>query len=148
MWRGKMTEPEPRPKLFEVEEANQLLPQVREILRQLRKRRNELEQLEKKKAVEELAWLQPDGTVSPKAQVELERLNQLQEKQMEAFEKSLGQLNSMGAQLKDLDAGLVDFFTARGDELVYLCWKDGEDEIRHWHDLESGFAGRRPLAEF
>ena len=143
-----MTKPEPRPKLFEVEEANQLLPQVREILRQLRKRRNELEQLEKKKAVEELAWLQPDGTISPKAQVELERLNQLQEKQMEAFEKSLGQLNSMGAQLKDLDAGLVDFFTARGDELVYLCWKDGEDEIRHWHDLESGFAGRRPLAEF
>ena len=143
-----MTKPEPGPKLFEVEEANQLLPQVREILRQLRKRRNELEQLEKKKAVEELAWLQPDGTVSPKAQVELERLNQLQEKRMEAFEESLGQLNSMGAQMKDLDAGLVDFFAARGDELVYLCWKDGEDEIRHWHDLESGFAGRRPLAEF
>ena len=142
-----MTKPEPEPKLFSVDEANLLLPQVRDILRQMRKRRDEMEQMEAKKAIEELSWLQPDGTVSPKAQEELERLNQLQEQQLQAFEETLGQLNSMGAQLKDLDAGLVDFFATRGDALVYLCWKDGEDRIQFWHDLESGFPGRRPLDE-
>ena len=140
-----MTQPEPEPKLFSVEEANRLLPQVREILRQLRRHRDEMEQVEAKKAVEELTWLQPDGEVSPKAQGELERLNQLQERQRQLFEKTLGRLNSMGAQMKDLDAGLVDFFTARGDALVYLCWKDGEDRIQFWHDLESGFSGRLPI---
>ena len=134
-------------KLLTLEEANQLIPQLREILQELRKRRDDLERLEEKKAVEDLSWLRPDGTVSPNAQEEIERLNQLQEQQVQLFEKTLGQLNSIGAQLKDLDAGLVDFFTARGETLVYLCWKVGEEQIQYWHDLESGFAGRRPLAE-
>ena len=137
--------PEPKPKLFSVEEANQLLPQVRQILQELRRFRNEMEELERKKAVEELSWLQPDGTVSPKAQESLEQFEQQQDQKMEVFERTLQGLNAIGGQLKDLDAGLVDFFTARGETLVYLCWKDGEDEIRYWHDLESGFAGRRPL---
>ena len=134
-------------KLLTLEEANQLIPQLQELLRELHERRDDSERLEEKKAVEELSWLRPDGTVSPNAQEEIERLNQLQEQQMQLFEKTLGQLNSIGAQLKDLDAGLVDFFTARGETLVYLCWKDGEEQIQYWHNLESGFSGRRPLGE-
>jgi hypothetical protein len=29
--------------------------------------------------------------------------------------------------------------------VVYLCWRFGEDRIGHWHELDGGFAGRRPL---
>jgi len=64
-----------------------------------------------------------------------------------AFEQEILQLDKMGVQLKDLDQGLVDFFTTYEDRLVYLCWKEGEDQIRFWHDLEAGFAGRRPIEE-
>ena len=134
-------------KLFSLEEANTLIPRVRRYLRELRACRDQVEQLEKEKAVEELSWLQPDGTVSPKAKDQLERLTGEQEQKETSFEKLLREMTLIGAQLKDLDEGLVDFFTPRGEELVYLCWKEGEDRIRFWHDLESGFTGRRPVEE-
>jgi hypothetical protein len=59
----------------------------------------------------------------------------------------IGELETVGVQLKDLDRGLVDFparHPANGD-VVLLCWELGEDEVGFWHDLEEGFAGRKPL---
>ncbi len=134
-------------KLFTVEEADKLLPQVRRLLREMRACRDRMEKLEKEKAVEELSWLQPDGTVSPKAKDQLARLDAEQKQQASSFEKLLREMTLLGAQLKDLDDGLVDFLTPRGEDLVYLCWKEGEDRISYWHDMQSGFAGRRPLEE-
>ena len=134
-------------KLFTVEEADRLIPRVLRYLKDLRACRDLVEKLEKEKAVEELSWLQPDGTVSPKAKEQLERLEAEQKEQAASFEKLLREMTLLGAQLKDLDQGLVDFFTPQGEDLVCLCWKEGEDRIRFWHDLESGFAGWRPLEE-
>ncbi|HSP54867.1 MAG TPA: DUF2203 domain-containing protein, partial [Dehalococcoidia bacterium] len=56
-------------------------------------------------------------------------------------------VNDMGCELKDLDRGLVDFRSIIGDQEIYLCWMLGEEHITHWHDLDAGFAGRRPLEE-
>jgi hypothetical protein len=47
--------------------------------------------------------------------------------------------------VRDLDRGLVDFPALMDGREVYLCWVLGEPEICHWHDLETGFAGRRAL---
>ena len=56
------------------------------------------------------------------------------------------ELDAMDVVLRDLDRGLVDFPAMREGEEVYLCWVESEeDEIAHWHDLDAGFAGRRPL---
>jgi len=52
---------------------------------------------------------------------------------------------SHGAEVKDLDIGLVDFPALHHDETVLLCWQLGEDEIAWWHRVDDGFAGRRPL---
>jgi len=57
----------------------------------------------------------------------------------------LEKLFHLGAHVKDLDSGLVDFYSHRGSEVVFLCWKEGENEIRHWHSLEGGFRNRQPL---
>ena len=54
-------------------------------------------------------------------------------------------LHELGVLVKDLDLGLVDFPTLRDGEEVLLCWRVGEDEIRYWHGLEEGFAGRKEL---
>jgi hypothetical protein len=54
-------------------------------------------------------------------------------------------IHELGGLVKDLDRGLVDFPARRGDEDVLLCWQLGEETIEHWHGLEEGFAGRRPL---
>ena len=134
-------------KWFTVEEANRLIPKVRQILGALRAHRDREEQLQKAEAVEQLAWLQPDGSVSPKAQQQLSRLEEERQKELAALEQALEEIGRTGAQLKDLDEGLVDFFAHRGEELICLCWKEGEDRVRYWHDLESGFAGRRPIEE-
>jgi len=56
-------------------------------------------------------------------------------------------LEEAGVQVKDLDRGLVDFPARHPEsgELVLLCWHLGEDRVAHWHGLEEGFAGRKPL---
>lgn len=53
-----------------------------------------------------------------------------------------------GAQIKDLSAGLLDFSARRNDHEVLLCWKHGEQEILFWHEIDAGFAGRRPIADY
>ena len=60
---------------------------------------------------------------------------------------SLGieRLEELGVLVRDLDRGIVDFPSVREGREVYLCWHLGEPAITHWHELESGFAGRRPL---
>ena len=137
----------PEPKIFTLEEANGVLPAVRAILRSLRSRRHEIGGIEGKKAVEELSWLREDGTVSPRAREEVARLDELLRQGREALDEALGRLVATGAHLKDMDEGLVDFLAERDGELVCLCWKDGEERIGYWHDLESGFAGRKPIGE-
>ena len=55
------------------------------------------------------------------------------------------EITSHGAQVKDLDSGLVDFPALHAGETVLLCWQLGEDEIGWWHRADDGFEGRRPL---
>ena len=54
-------------------------------------------------------------------------------------------LAELGILLRDPETGLVDFPGELDGRPVYLCWRLGETRVGHWHDLESGFAGRRPL---
>jgi hypothetical protein len=49
--------------------------------------------------------------------------------------------------VKDLDRGLVDFYSLMGDRLVFLCWQVTEPEVSHWHSLEDGFSGRQQIKE-
>ena len=55
------------------------------------------------------------------------------------------ELDALGAVVKDLDAGLLDFRALRGGREVELCWRVGEERVEHWHDLEAGFAGRKRI---
>ena len=61
------------------------------------------------------------------------------------IERGLGEIAELGGAPKDLSLGLVDFLHLRNGREVNLCWKYGEREIRHWHGLDEGYAGRKPL---
>jgi hypothetical protein len=65
----------------------------------------------------------------------------------EALSDELEQIRALGGEVKDLDAGLVDFPGRRGGEEILLCWRLGEKRIEYWHTLDGGFAGRRPIDE-
>jgi hypothetical protein len=62
-----------------------------------------------------------------------------------ALDELLRQLRDLGAEVKGIDQGLVDFPSLRDGRLVYLCWQVGEDRVMYWHELDAGFAGRQPL---
>ncbi|SRR5713101_3724583 len=57
-------------------------------------------------------------------------------------------LDQQGVLVKGWDDGLIDFPHIRSNgEEVYLCWKVGEKDIRYWHRIPDGFAGRRSIQE-
>jgi len=62
------------------------------------------------------------------------------------FYQSIEDLESTGVVLKGLDEGLLDFPAKRFDEEIWLCWKEGEKEIKFWHEKETGFMGRKPIS--
>lgn len=55
------------------------------------------------------------------------------------------ELDAMDVLVRDIDRGLVDFPALRDGDEVYLCWEEGEDEIAYWHELDTGFGGRKAL---
>lgn len=122
-------------KTFTVDEANALLPQVAELLEEMTRIRN---RIVAGGAKLETVLKRAGGNGGSKDSGEYVLL-------LQRFNASLTTLQELGCELKDLDQGLVDFPSNRGDQIVYLCWKRGEERIRFWHDLDSGFTGRQPL---
>ncbi len=57
----------------------------------------------------------------------------------------LAELETVGCVFKGFQEGLVDFYGKLDGRDVFWCWKQGEDRIEHWHDIEAGFAGRQPI---
>jgi hypothetical protein len=123
-------------KLFTVSEANQALPVVKERLEAIRKLYSKIDLYREGAGAaaqaSEAGGGMAGGSHYVKALYEVGKLT------TELFE--------MGVQLKDYTRGLIDFPSMREGRVVLLCWQLGEvEEIRWWHEIETGFAGRQPL---
>lgn len=122
-------------RLFTVAEANALIPHLRNLLEKaLRVRARLVEMIPDVSGAKEghvFDWGTPAG---PEYLRVLER-----------FGRISSEIQEMGVMVKDLDKGLCDFPHQRDGRIVYLCWKQDEDEIGWWHDVDAGFDGRRPL---
>jgi len=124
-------------KIFTVQEANALLPNVRTIVGKIQREHRRLSKYreEAKKAAEAAergGGGFPDGVAYAVVLTELT--------------VQLAELEALGVQLKDFERGLVDFPSLRDGRVVLLCWQLGEgDELEWWHDVDAGFAGRTPL---
>jgi hypothetical protein len=131
--------------LFTVEEANQLLPDVRRRMERLVARKREFDRLESRMGILLMATAgaAPDN---PDA-LELRSLGEKRRRLGESIGRSVQELHDLGAIAKDLQRGLVDFYALAGDRLVFLCWQLGEPEVTHWHTLEGGFATRQQIKE-
>ena len=127
---------------FTPEEANAALVAVRPLVERLvAQRREHVEALARQEELERK--IRGNGGGIPPAELAAATAD------LDAIARRLARLvdeiAEHGAQVKDLDVGLIDFPARRRGETVLLCWRLGEDEIRHWHRVEDGFAGRRPL---
>ena len=125
-------------KLFELQEANALIPTVRRIVRALQRAHGRLQRYkEEVEAASEKALTSGGGGITGG--------NDYAATLLRLLERS-AELEALGVQLKDYALGLVDFPTLREGRVVLLCWRLGEgDELQWWHETDAGFAGRQPL---
>ncbi len=66
----------------------------------------------------------------------------------EKFDALIHKIQDTGAQIKDINIGLLDFSALREGREVYLCWQHGEGDIAYWHEVDDGYAGRQPIRSF
>lgn len=120
---------------FTVKEANALLPEINALMESLQARRANV--VESRQPMVELLSRQQSDVGGPVASALVQDFI--------AIEDLARQIRSYGCLIKDLNTGLVDFLSRRGDRDIYLCWRFGEPQIAFYHELHTGFAGRRPL---
>lgn len=132
-------------KTFTLDEAQSLLPVLEALLKRA---------IEEKKAAEaaeaSLQELARHIYLSGGMQVNVSRVNRLRaemEQHLKRVRENVGEIDSIGVQVKDLDSGLLDFPCRLDDQTVLLCWKMGEATIEHWHPIDSGFKNRKPVDE-
>ena len=118
---------------FTIKSANEALPSVIEKFNNLKKQKNEIMKAEQE--------LQSSVSNFEEYMIQKQKLNS----EMTKFYQLIEDLEATGVSLKGIDQGLLDFPSRRFDEDVWLCWKDGETEIKFWHDMNSGFNGRKPI---
>jgi hypothetical protein len=129
-------------KLFTVAQANATLPLVQAIVRDIAQLANELrerhDRLGKVQTPEKKA-------LSAAHREELKQAEDDFKRQEERLMEYVEELKSLGVELKDYYTGLVDFPCWHENRVVYLCWRLGEPQVAHWHELDSGFAGRQTI---
>jgi hypothetical protein len=133
------------PKLWTLAEADAALPKVRQMLAEVRRRLGDLRDAEAQ--LRDLRTVWGDQVLSvacPDHAEYLQHVAAFQERRdlyLAAFEA----FAAAGIELKDPDTGLVDFHGHLGTRTVLLCWRDGEERVGHYHEMEGGFAGRKPI---
>jgi len=129
-------------RVFTLVEANAALVELRPIVEQAVSHRRKLGEAQRHQAELVTRIAGNGGDMQPS---DLREAAATIQREAAAIADCVERIDEAGAQIKSLEEGLLDFPALRGDEDVLLCWKLGEDEIRYWHGVDEGFAGRKPL---
>jgi hypothetical protein len=120
-----------------VNDANEILPLVIKKFNYAKKAKTEVMKMEQ----------QLTSEMTPTISLEEYNINKRKlNSSITKFYQSIEDLENTGVSLKGLDEGLLDFPAKRFDEEIWLCWKEGETEIKFWHEKDSGFMGRKPIS--
>lgn len=122
---------------FTIVSANEILPTVIEKFHTVKTLKNEIIKIEQ----ELNSSLTPNSTFEQYVSVK-QKLNSAVKK----FYQAIEDLEDTGVVIKGIEEGLLDFPSKRYDEEVWLCWKEGESEIKFWHEKDVGFNGRKPIS--
>jgi hypothetical protein len=130
---------------FTLQEAQVLLPVLKSLLKQAIDGKKLIETIES-----EFQELAQKIFLSGGLLVEIGRMaarRAERDKTEQRIKDVLAEIDATGVQVKDLEIGLLDFPCVVDGKTILLCWKVGEDRITHWHGLEEGYAGRKPIDE-
>jgi hypothetical protein len=123
-------------RVYTVDEARALLPEVRATLIQLA--------IERRRADDAHEALHRHLGQAPADRVR-QRLEAETAERRARVRALLSHLESLGIVVRDLETGLVDFPTVREGELAWLCWRIDDPQLSFWHTTREGYASRRPL---
>ena len=121
---------------FTIKSANEMLPTIIEKFQKIKQEKNEVEKMEQKLRMSLSETSNLDDYVTLK-----QNLNA----SITKFYSSIEELEKTGVVLKGLEEGLLDFPSKKFDDEIWLCWKEGETEIKFWHEKDVGFNGRKPI---
>ena len=122
---------------FSVNDANKILPAVIKKFTHAKKVKAEVMKMEQQLT---------SGITSTTTLEEYAVIKRKLNSTVTKFYQSIEDLESTGVVLKGLDEGLLDFPAKRFDDEIWLCWKEGETEIKFWHEKDIGFMGRKPIS--
>jgi hypothetical protein len=128
---------------FTLDEAHSLLPILESLLRTALHAKKLMEEIDAEvQALHHRIFLNGGMflDIVPLARRKAERARSEQR-----IKDALAEIDSIGVQVKDLDIGLLDFPCEVEGQTILLCWKLGEKSITHWHGVQEGFAGRKPI---
>jgi hypothetical protein len=128
---------------FTLDEAHTMLPVLESLLRNAIAEKKKLEQFEQERQALSARVLLSGGLLVDVAAVRARK--QAEERGLQRAKDAVEEIQALGVQVKDLDMGLLDFPCAVDDEIILLCWKLGEPRIAHWHGMEEGYKGRKPI---
>jgi hypothetical protein len=128
---------------FTLEEAHALLPVLESLLRTAMEGKKDIENIGKE--FQDLAHrvFLSGGMLVPVEK--FARRKAERESAVQRVRDAVTEIHATGVQVKDLEIGLLDFPCNAEGGTILLCWKMGESKITHWHGIEEGFAGRKPL---
>ena len=121
---------------FTIKSANEMLPIIIKKFQKIKQEKNEVEKMEQKLQMNLSGTSNLDDYVTLK-----QNLNA----SVTRFYSSIEELEKTGVVLKGLEEGLLDFPSKKFDDEIWLCWKEGETEIKFWHEKDVGFNGRKPI---
>jgi hypothetical protein len=124
-------------KRFSTAQANKALPLVRRIVGDIVQAHDHA--LEFQAKLESLHDSKADSKAQAAVQTQLDAA-------MDRLQDLVHELSGVGCELKDYQTGLIDFIGRHQGRDIYLCWKLGEEKIDYWHELNAGFAGRKPIS--
>lgn len=128
---------------FTLDEAQSLLPVLESLLRSAINAKKVVDEADaEQQALQHRVFLNGGMflDIVPLARRKAERA-----KAEQRAKDALAEIDSIGVQVKDLSIGLLDFPCEVEGQIILLCWKLGEKAITHWHGVQEGFAGRKPI---
>ena len=132
-------------RLFTIEEANETIPFLEGAFARIEKQKEGIRGLQTQIAILKVMW--SEHIRDPHNPDHEEFLSRTREHQaaVEAMKELVREIQERGCMCKDLEHGLVDFYSRRQGRVVFLCWRRGEKKISFWHELHTGYSGRVPL---
>jgi len=122
---------------FTIKDANKILPNTIKKFQEIVDMKKTIEKIQ---AEMEMS-LHPSSNFKDYV-IQKQKLNSAVSKLYKAIEE----LENTGVIIKSVDDGLLDFPSRRFNEDIWLCWKEGETEIKFWHEKNEGFGGRKPIS--